>query len=193
MGEHIMRECHTNAEALHYAQWQVVAFRLPLAQHEALGWWDAPPWLSRLCLHTNASGNKDFPTVRQKKPLALAHALQAYAERSGTLTRVLCNSARELQRCMAPLMCLSGDEIVEASPLEPAGEECRASSTPEEEAILLGEELKPSEAPEATSLLEHLEIPEPTEPSEQINTQPVESTKGTDSPSTSTSSPHSHT
>ena len=48
MGKHITRECFTDAEALHYAQWQVVAFRLPLAQHEALGWWDAPSWLSGL-------------------------------------------------------------------------------------------------------------------------------------------------
>ena len=49
MGEHIMRECNLNDEVQHYAIWQVVAFRLPLAQQDALGWWDAPPWLSRLC------------------------------------------------------------------------------------------------------------------------------------------------
>ena len=67
-------------------------------------------------------------------------------------------------------MCLSGDEIVGVSLLEPAGEEHGTSPTPEEEAILLGEEPKPLKASEATSLLEHLEIPETVEPTEQINT-----------------------
>ena len=65
LGEHIMRECHTNAEAQHYAQWQVVAFSLPFTQQEAFGWGDAPPWLSGLCPQdfmpiTDASSPKDF-------------------------------------------------------------------------------------------------------------------------------------
>ena len=66
-------------------------------------------------------------------------------------------------------MHLSGDEIVEASVLELAGEECRASPTPEEETALLGEESKPLETPKATPLSDHSEIHEPTEPSEWIN------------------------
>ena len=132
MGKCIMRKCYTNAKALHYAQWQVVAFRLPLAQHESLGWWDAPSWLSGLCPwdfmpHIDTSGTKDFQATRQEKPLALAYALQACTERLGMPTGVPSDSVRELQRCMAPLMCLSGDEIVEASLLEPEGEECRTS------------------------------------------------------------------
>ena len=115
MGEGIVRECFTNAKALHYVQWQVAAFRLPLVQQEALGWWDAPPWLSKLCLqdfmpHTNASSTKDFWTIRQWRNLALAHVLQVCAERSGVSTGILCNSVRELQRCMAPLMCLSKEK-----------------------------------------------------------------------------------
>ena len=77
---------------------------------------------------------RDFWTVRQEKTLALAHALQTCAERSGMLTRVLCDSVREL----TPLMCLSRDEIVEVSLLEPAGEEHGTSPTLEEEAILPG-------------------------------------------------------
>ena len=71
---------------------------------------------------------------------------------------------------MAPLMSLSGDDTVEASLLEPTGKECRTSPMLEEEAILLGEELEPPEAQEAASYHpEHLEIPEPAEPTEWIN------------------------
>ena len=39
---------------------------------------------------------------------------------------------------MAPLMCLNGDEIVEAVLLEPMDNETGTSPTPEEEAALLG-------------------------------------------------------
>ena len=88
--------------------------------------------------HTNASDTRDFQMVRQAKTLALAWALQCCAERLGALTRVLCDMVRELQRCMAPLMSLSMDDIVEASLLEPTGEECKTSPMPKEEAILLG-------------------------------------------------------
>ena len=42
MGKCIMGECYNDVKALHYVQWQAVPFRLPLAQHKALGWWDAP-------------------------------------------------------------------------------------------------------------------------------------------------------
>ena len=48
---------------------------------------------------------------------------------------------------MAPLMSLSGDDIVEASLLEPMGDERGTSPTPEEEATLLGEELELLEVP----------------------------------------------
>ena len=156
----------------------------------ALVWWDASPWLSGLCAwdfmpYTDASGTEDFQTVRQVKTLALAHALHACVERSGVPTGVLHDSVRELQRCMAPLMYLSGDEIVEASLLESAGKECRASPTSEEEANLLGEGPEPLETPKATSLLEHPEIPEPMESSECIDTQPTEFIKQTDALTTS--------
>ena len=99
----------------------------------------------------DASSTKDFQTVRQEKTLALAQVLQACTERSGAPTGVLCDSVTELQRCIAPLMCLNGDEIVEASLLEPAGKEVGMAPTSEEEAILLGKEPKLPEAPEATS------------------------------------------
>ena len=65
---------------------------------------------------------------------------------------------------------LNGDDIVEVLLLEPTGKELRTSPTPEEEAILLGEELEPLKAPEAAvSLPECLETPEPVEPTKQIN------------------------
>ena len=98
-----------------------MAFRLPLAQHGLVGCPTLAQWAVSLGFQarTEASGIKDFQTVRQEKTLALAYALQTCAERSGMLTRVLCDSAGELQRCMAPVMSLSGDEIVEASLLGP--------------------------------------------------------------------------
>ena len=69
-----------------------------------------------------------------------------------------------------PPMSLSGDGIIEASLLEPMGEECKTSPILEEEAIFLGEEPELLEAPEAAAFLpECLEIPGPTEPTKQIN------------------------
>ena len=65
--------------------------------------------------HTDASGPRDFWAVRQEETLALAQALQACTKGSGALTGILCNLAWELQKCMAPLMTLSGDDITEAS------------------------------------------------------------------------------
>ena len=79
--------------------------------------------------------------MRQEKTLALVQALQSCAERSGELTGVLCNMGWELQKCMAPLMSLNGDDIEEASFLEPMGNKPGTSSTTEEEATILGEEL----------------------------------------------------
>ena len=38
MGIHLIREGLSNSEALQQTCWQVAAFRLPLAQHEASGW-----------------------------------------------------------------------------------------------------------------------------------------------------------
>ena len=46
---HTIWENLSEPKALHYAEWQAMALRLPLTKQEALGWWDAPPWLHRLC------------------------------------------------------------------------------------------------------------------------------------------------
>ena len=80
--------------------------------------------------------------------------------------RVLCNAAHDLQRCMAPLMHLDGDEIVEASLLGPTVNGLGMSPTPEE-AVLLGNEMEPLEAQEATMCpCECPGAPEPEEPAE---------------------------
>ena len=136
---------------------------------------------------TYGPGTKNFQTERWEKTLTLACALQACTKRLWALTGVLCNCVRELQRCMVPLMYLSGNEIVEASLLEPTGEEHGTSPTLEEEAGLLGKESKLPETSNTTSLPEHLEIPEPRMPTEWINTRPMEPSEHTDFPSTSPS------
>ena len=89
-------------------------------------------WKS-ICPHNGWRSTRDFWTVRQEKTLALAIALQCCAGRSGVLTRVLCNVPWVLQKCITPIMSLKGDDIVEASLLEPTGEEPRTSPTPEQE------------------------------------------------------------
>ena len=50
--------------------------------------------------------------MRQKKTLTLAWVLLACAEGLGAPTDILCDSAQELQKYMAPLMTLIGDDIV---------------------------------------------------------------------------------
>ena len=132
MGSQIVREGLSNSRALLYAQWQSVALRLPATQQETSGWWDAPPWLSGLhpedfMLCTNASSPRDFWAVRQEKTLALAWVLQACTEGLEVPIGVLCNSAQELQKCMAPLMTLSRNDIIEVSLLKPTKEECGTS------------------------------------------------------------------
>ena len=107
IGSQIIREGISNSEALHYAWWQVVAFRLPATQHDASGWWDVPSWLSRLCpnefmLHSDTFGPKDYQANRKEKTLALAQALQVCAKGSGAPTGVLCHLAWELQNTWAP-------------------------------------------------------------------------------------------
>ena len=97
--------------------------------------------------------------MRQEKTLALALVLQACAKESEFPTGVLCNPVWELQKCMASLMTLHGDEIVKASFLRPTGEEHRTSPAPEEEATLLGKV-------ELTQVPEQLEDHELAHPAE---------------------------
>ena len=107
-----------------------MAFRLPFAQQEALGLMGC----STLALQAVSSGfpapcwclwHQRLHTVRQEKTLAFAWVLQCCTERFGVLTRVLWNMAWELQKYMAPLLSLSGDDIVKALLLKPTDEELR--------------------------------------------------------------------
>ena len=84
--------------------------------------------------------------------------MQAWTGRSGAPSGVLCNSVQELQKCMAPLVSLGGDDIAEASLLQPTGDECGTSPTLEEEAILLSEEVKPPEAPGSPRTLRNSQV-----------------------------------
>ena len=140
----------SNAQTLPLAQWQAVAFWLPTAQEEASGWWEALCSLHGLCHrdflpHVNFTGTRDF-WVNRQETLALAKALQHCAERLGMPPKVLCDVAQDLQRCMAPLICLEGDEIVQALLLGPTDDGPRMSPILEEEAVLLGGEPEPQEA-----------------------------------------------
>ena len=121
-----MQAGHSNPAAQHFALWQVAAFRLPVVQHEASGWWDAPPTLHGL--HPQdflppASDPQSFQVIRQEKTLALVRALQACAEVSGAKTGILCRAIQELQQCMAHLKTLNGDDVMKASLFRPAKEE----------------------------------------------------------------------
>ena len=163
-------------EALYFSWWQAVAFRLPLPNRRHwVGGIFHPVFMGCILgISCPMLMLPEWETSRQlgrKKTLALARALQCCTERLGAPTRVLCNAAQELQRCMAPLMCLNWDEIVEAPLLEPMGDEPGTSPTLEEEATLLGEEQGLPEAPETTaSLWECLKTPKPKEPTEHIDT-----------------------
>ena len=98
IGIQLIREGLSNSKAFQQAHWQVTVFRLPLAQHEVLGWLDALPAFRRLHLtdflfHTDASGPRDFWAVRQEKTLALAQVLQDCTEEMGVPKGILCESA----------------------------------------------------------------------------------------------------
>ena len=106
-----------------------------------------PTCCKQLCpqdFHPSSSDPQNFQVVDQENTLALAQALQAFAEASGAKPEVLCGAVRELQQCMAPSMAINGDEIMEASLLGPIEEEQRPP-TPEEETTLLGRELGPQQ------------------------------------------------
>ena len=126
LGWHMIGNDLNEPEALYISQWQAAAFRPPP------GWWDSPPSFCRqhtydFLLHTDATGMRDFQTMRQQKTLILAWALQCCAEGLGAPTGVLCNMAWGLQKCMVPLMSQNGEDIVEASLLEPMGNEPKTS------------------------------------------------------------------
>ena len=110
----ILSESLNEPEAFHLAHWQAVAFNLPQAKQEAAIWWATS--LAVLRLHFRdympSPTSTDLSVRRQQETMDLARALQACTEESKSPTGVLCDGAWELQRCMAPLLALNGDEIV---------------------------------------------------------------------------------
>ena len=134
-----------------------MTFWLPTAQEEASGWWETPPSIYRLghwdfLPYTDFSSAGDFWVTRQEETLALARALQCCAVRLGAPPGVLCDMAQDLQRCMLPLMHLTGDDIGEASLLRLADDGPGMCPTLVEEALLLGDEPISWEAQETATL-----------------------------------------
>ena len=131
---------HNDHTTQHYGLWKVTAFRLPLSQQEAPGWWDSPPAIHGLCPQDfcpPSSDPQNFWAIFQENTLALARVLQVCTDASGAKPGVLCRAVRELQQYMALLMTINGDNVMEASLLGPVEEEPRPP-TPKEEATLLG-------------------------------------------------------
>ena len=169
----ILCENLSESEALHIAQWQVAAFWLPLAQNKTVGWWGPPPAIPGLQFdqYMPSPASSKFRVMREQRTLALERVLHANTEESGCPMGVLCKVVRELQMCMAHLLALNGDEIVEASFLQPMEGEHGTSPMPEEEAALMGDikpdiqsDIKPDiKAPHVPVLLE---IQEQTQPAE---------------------------
>ena len=146
------------------AHWQVAAFRLPLAQNEALGCWDAPPGFSRF--HP-----MDFPVPHWcLQPEGFqGHEAGEDPGAANLWWRVRSPNRHTLQIGMgtskvhAPPMPLSRDNIFEASFLKPI-EENGPLPTPEDETALLGKETKSSQVPGSPpELLEIFRFVEPAE------------------------------
>ena len=102
--------------------------------------------------------------MREQKTPALARTPQAHTKESECPTGVLCEAAWELQLCMAALLVLNSNEIVEPLLQKAVEGECGTPLTPEEEAALLGN-IKPDiEVPQVP---EWLEIHEQVQSAEQ--------------------------
>ena len=131
---------------------QAIAFRLPAVQAEVSGWWETPCSICDMSQrdflpHSDFCGMRDLRETQQEETLALALALQHCVERS----RMLCNVAWGLQRCMAPLIHLKEDDILDALLLRAADDEPGMSPTPVEEAALLGNAPTPQRAQAITA------------------------------------------
>ena len=88
----------------------------------------------------------------RKKTLALARVLQSCTEASGGKQGILCGAVRELQQCMASLMTINEDDVMEASLLRPFEEEQGTFPHQEEEPTLLGQGRRALRSPRLFSL-----------------------------------------
>ena len=168
-------------EALLLSQWHTTDLMLPLAPYKTSGYWETPPYLTNLCPwdlppHINSLEWGTCGLLGRIKPSP--HQSPATVCRKAP-AGVLYNAAQELQRWMAPLMCLNRDEIMEVLLLEPTDEKARTSPILEEEAALLGEEMElylsclPSlGAPEPEKLTEKFDAPSTPASSSRTPTSP---------------------
>ena len=85
---------------------------------------------------------------RGRRTLALATALQSYAQWSGGPNHIMCGAARDLQECMTNLMQHREEDILDAMLLEPVDDQQLTSQTQKEETMLLSE---PQEAEAAAT------------------------------------------
>ena len=153
MDTHLVREGLGHSEALQGACWQVVAFRLPLAQYEALGSGDASPRYSRLytygfsipywCLWP-----KGFLGHEAGEDPGLSPGAASLCWRVGSHNRHSLQVSMRTSNVHGPLMTISSDDILEASLLKSMGEEHKTPPTPEKEATFWGEEVKLPKVPE---------------------------------------------
>ena len=100
----------------------------------------APPWGSLIpCWYLQLKG---FPCHEGEEDPSLGLCAAGLCQELVVPAGILCELARELQRCIAPLMTLSGDDIMEASLLKPMADDQGTPPILEEEAALLGKEIK---------------------------------------------------
>ena len=133
----------TDSQVQELTRKQITAFRHPPIQADVFGWWEASCSICGLCWrnflpHHDFHGTKDIRETWQEETLVIARALQHCVEKLGVPSRVLFDAAWNLQRSMAPLMHLKGDDILEAWLLGATDNEPGASLTPAEESTLLG-------------------------------------------------------
>ena len=127
---------------------QATTFRLPAVQADVSDRWEVTCSNHSLdqrnfLPHSDFCGMRDFRETQWEETMVLAWALQHCVEKLGVPSGVLCDAVDDLQRCMAPLMCLKGDDIFEASLLGATDNESRMSPTWAEEAALLGDDPTP--------------------------------------------------
>ena len=124
MFSHVLCMSLHKPKALQLAHWKAAVFWLPWVQQETAGLWSPPLAIPRLHLrdYMPSPASSNFWIMRQQKTVDIARAQQACAEESGFPRGVLCEVVRQLQWCLALLLFLNGDKIVEVSLLRPIEE-----------------------------------------------------------------------
>ena len=112
-GVHVIQGEHDEHTTQHYALWQVTAFRLPLTQQEASGWWDAPLFPQDVC--PPASNPWNFQVIHQEKSLVLARCCRPVQRHLEPHQGSYVELSENFQQCMAQLMSITGDNVMEAS------------------------------------------------------------------------------